>query len=412
MCHEAELCDLRSPRAGAREPRRGDPKPRVARRTQSRLRPPRPPTRSSTILSRAPRRTACAQPRSVHLRNATGRTNQNPSLLVARRVPRRPHQSWSAPTSPVDRSRDRSGRDGSGQWCAELRGDESDRGGSEQRQDDAATERRGGRSRRRRAPRTARPRSSAQRERDGRRRRWRRSRRARRRRGTHARSGSCGAGRSGVAPRSTNTNDGVNATSAASRPPPMPARGVADDGDGLHDRPGGDLTERDRVEELRVGHPVVVVDGVGLHQRDDDEAAAVRERADLQRDPRRARAGRRSRRCAVAASSGPEVRAERPGAADAWCDDLDEAAAEQHEHEPGADGRGGDRAEHARRAPSASVRRGARASSAGSGSVPGAHRDRGDRRAGARAGAEHPRRAASRRGTARRGRGSATSPGG
>ena len=48
----------------------------------------------------------------------------------------------------------------------------------------------------------------------------------------------------------------------------MPGGGVADDRDGLHDRSGRDLTERDRVEELRVGHPVVVVDGVGLHQRE------------------------------------------------------------------------------------------------------------------------------------------------
>ena len=39
-------------------------------------------------------------------------------------------------------------------------------------------------------------------------------------------------------------------------------RGVADDGDGVDDRAGGDLAERDGVEELRVGHPVVVVDGV------------------------------------------------------------------------------------------------------------------------------------------------------
>ena len=75
--------DLRSPRAVLEHRDRGDPKPRVARRTQSRSRPPRPLTRSSTILSRAPRRTACAQPRSVHLRNATGRTNAE-SVLTRR----------------------------------------------------------------------------------------------------------------------------------------------------------------------------------------------------------------------------------------------------------------------------------------------------------------------------------------
>ena len=38
---------------------------------------------------------------------------------------------------------------------------------------------------------------------------------------------------------------------------------LADDRDGLHDRPGRHLAERDGVEELRAGHPVVVVDGVG-----------------------------------------------------------------------------------------------------------------------------------------------------
>ena len=64
-----------------------------------------------------------------------------------------------------------------------------------------------------------------------------------------------------------------------------PEGGVADDGDGLDDRAGRDLAERDRVEELPVGHPVVAVHGVGLHQRDDDEPAAVGQGADLERDP-------------------------------------------------------------------------------------------------------------------------------
>ena len=98
-------------------------------------------------------------------------------------------------------------------------------------------------------------------------------------------AGSRAAGRSGRAPSRTNANDGAKATSAASRPPPTPGRRVADDGDGLHHRTGRDLAERDRVQELAVGHPVVVVDRVGLHQRDDHEAAAVRERADLERHP-------------------------------------------------------------------------------------------------------------------------------
>ena len=64
-----------------------------------------------------------------------------------------------------------------------------------------------------------------------------------------------------------------------------PAAAYPDDRDGLHDGPGCDLTERDRVQELPVRHPVVAVDGVGLHQRDDHEAAAVRQRADLDGGP-------------------------------------------------------------------------------------------------------------------------------
>ena len=76
-------------------------------------------------------------------------------------------------------------------------------------------------------------------------------------------------------------------------------RGVADDGHGVHDRAGRDLAERDGVEELRVGHPVVVVDGVALHERDDDEPAAVGERPDLERHPHQrehaAAGGRRGR---------------------------------------------------------------------------------------------------------------------
>ena len=82
-----------------------------------------------------------------------------------------------------------------------------------------------------------------------------------------------------------NENDGANATAAASSPPPSAVRGVADGGDRRDDRAGRDLPERDGVEELGVGHPVVGVHGVALHQRDDHEAAAVGERADLERRP-------------------------------------------------------------------------------------------------------------------------------
>ena len=38
--------------------------------------------------------------------------------------------------------------------------------------------------------------------------------------------------------------------------------GVADDRDGLHDRARGDLSERDRVQKLAAGQPVVAVDRV------------------------------------------------------------------------------------------------------------------------------------------------------
>ena len=61
--------------------------------------------------------------------------------------------------------------------------------------------------------------------------------------------------------------------------------GVADDGHGLHDWTGSDLTERNGIEELRAGHPVVRRDGVVLHERDDDEPAAVGKSTDLECHP-------------------------------------------------------------------------------------------------------------------------------
>ena len=60
---------------------------------------------------------------------------------------------------------------------------------------------------------------------------------------------------------------------------------IADGGDRGDDGAGGDLAERDGVEEAGVGHPVVGVDGVALHQGNDHEAPAERERADLERGP-------------------------------------------------------------------------------------------------------------------------------
>ena len=58
-------------------------------------------------------------------------------------------------------------------------------------------------------------------------------------------------------------------------PPGQAGGGVADDRDRLHDRAGGDLAERDGVEELAVRRPVVAADRVMLHERNDDEATAV-----------------------------------------------------------------------------------------------------------------------------------------
>ena len=88
--------------------------------------------------------------------------------------------------------------------------------------------------------------------------------------------------------------------------------GVADGGDRVDDRARRDLAERDRVRNCVVGHPPVAVDRVALHQRDDHEAAAVRQRADLERDPRQRAepAGRRrgARRAAARRARRPRRR--------------------------------------------------------------------------------------------------------
>ena len=119
-----------------------------------------------------------------------------------------------------------------------------------------------------------------------------------------------------------------------------PRGGVAHDGDGLHDRARGDLPERHGVEELAVGHPVVVVDRVGLHQRDDHEAPAVGERADLEGHP-----GEREQPAAADQDrrdpQGGGRRQGRDARAAAPDDDLDEPAPEQQQDEPRADGRRG-----------------------------------------------------------------------
>src|SRR5579862_3734679 len=149
------------------------------------------------------------------------------------------------------------------------------------------------------------------------------------------------------------------------------ARRVADDGDGLHDRARGHLSERDRIQELGRRHPVVVRDGVGLHEGDDHEAAAVGERADLERDPDEP---------ADAHSSG-EAQTE---------EELDRAAPEQHENDPRPRERCSDSTRHDvdRPAETAGGARPARRNEAHS----RAHGDRGDRRSRPSTGSEDPTR--------------------
>ena len=111
-----------------------------------------------------------------------------------------------------------------------------------------------------------------------------------------------------------------------------PGRRVADCGDRVATTgPGVTCPSATALRNCPLGHPVVAVDGVALHQGDDHEAAPEREGPDLQR--------------------GPDQRAEPAGAGDGGQQhgqplqaepargrtaprELDRAAAEQHEHEP------------------------------------------------------------------------------
>ena len=114
--------------------------------------------------------------------------------------------------------------------------------------------------------------------------------------------------------------------------------GVTDHRDRLYNRTGSDLTERDRVQKLPIGHPVVVVHRVGLHQRDDDEPAAVGQRTDLERHPAKGEqpAGGRSGRGENRKRS--HRSGDRPAPVEAR-DELDQPAAQQHEHQPGSERR-------------------------------------------------------------------------
>ena len=85
-------------------------------------------------------------------------------------------------------------------------------------------------------------------------------------------------------PTSTKTNDGVKATTVA-RARRRRLGGVAHDSHRQDDRTRSDLAEGDGVEELGAAHPVIGDHGVVLHERDDDESAAVGEGADLEGHP-------------------------------------------------------------------------------------------------------------------------------
>ncbi len=159
------------------------------------------------------------------------------------------------------------------------------------------------------------------------------------------------------------------------------ARRVADDGDRLDGGTRGDLTEGDRVQELRRRHPVVVADRIGLHERDDDEAAAVGERAHLERDP--------DEREQAACGCGSEERKERCSAA-ALDEQLDRTADEEHEDDPRTDERGRRSAGDGVGDPSEPAGRGDARPAARHERSPGAHGHRSDCRSCSRSRAEHP----------------------
>ena len=110
----------------------------------------------------------------------------------------------------------------------------------------------------------------------------------RRRRGRRGRAGGPDLLEAGAAEQDDQEGRGEG-DGGGEQAPGEPGGGVADDRNRLHNGPGRDLAERDRVEELGAGHPVVAADHVGLHQRDDDEPAAERQPADLERLPRHRR---------------------------------------------------------------------------------------------------------------------------
>jgi hypothetical protein len=95
----------------------------------------------------------------------------------------------------------------------------------------------------------------------------------------------------------------------------------------VDDRPRGELPVGDGVGELGASHPAVRVDRISTHQRDDHEASAVAQRADLQRRP-----GQRGERCRARERDRPGVDGEPAPPAQ-----LGEPAGEQHRDDAGTE---------------------------------------------------------------------------
>jgi glutamate---cysteine ligase / carboxylate-amine ligase len=179
---------------------------------------------------------------------------------------------------------------------------------------------------------------------------------------------------------------GAESDSCREQRPADPRRRVADGRDGEGDRTGRDLPERDGVQELPARQPVVVGHGVVLHQRDDHEAAAVRECAGLEGDPGECRQAAHGNR-----DGGDEwEQRERPPGPPGICCDLQEAAGGEDEDEPRADHRGGATSENCVREPA--QLRARPAATRGDEREAGLDGDGRDARAGARGGAADPER--------------------
>jgi hypothetical protein len=144
-----------------------------------------------------------------------------------------------------------------------------------------------------------------------------------------------------AAPMRMNENEGAKARGAAKSPPGEPSGGVAHGGHCLGDRPGSHLPQRHSVEELRMGHPVVGVHSVRLHERDDHEPPPNAKRAHLEGGP-----GESHRPAGRGCEQRPDVGAKLPTGG-ATPSKLHSATGEQHKHELWSD-RGGCRPAHER----------------------------------------------------------------